>query len=48
MLSLIGKNGETLIQKGLVKIFIGGSLPTQRSLDLGMSPVLQTEIKIIN
>ena len=48
MLSIIGENGETLIQKGIVKIFIGGSLPTQRSLDLGMSPVLQTEIKITN
>jgi len=48
MLSMIGENGETLIQKGLVKIFIGGSLPTQRSLDLGMSPVQQTEIKITN
>jgi len=48
MLRMIGENGETVVKNGLVNIFIGGSLPTQRSLNLGMSPVLQSEIKITN
>ena len=34
--------------KGLVKIFVGGSLPTQRSIDLGMSAVQTKEVKIVN
>lgn len=48
MLSMIGENGEKLIQKGLVKIYVGGSLPTLRSLELGMSAVQQKEINILN
>lgn len=48
MLSMIGENGETVIKSGLANVFIGGSLPTQRSLNLGMSAALQTEITITN
>jgi beta-glucosidase len=46
MMSMTDGNGDMLLQKGNVKIFAGGSLPTQRSLDLGMSAVQQIEVKI--
>lgn len=46
MMSMFDENGDILIEKGNVKIFVGGSLPTQRSLDLGMSAVQQIEVKI--
>lgn len=48
MLSMIDENGKTVIKNGLVNVFIGGSLPTQRSLNLGMTPVIQCEVKITN
>jgi len=46
MMSMVDENGDMLIQIGNVKIFVGGSLPIRRSLDLGMSAVQQIEVKI--
>jgi beta-glucosidase len=46
MMSNFDNNGDEVLKNGKVQIFIGGSLPTQRSIDLGMSPVLHSEVEI--
>jgi len=46
MMSNFDNNGDDVLKNGRVQIFIGGSLPTQRSIDLGMSPVLHSEVEI--
>lgn len=46
MMSIVDMDGSTLLDPGVVKVFIGGSLPGQRSIDLGMSQVLQGEFVI--
>ena len=46
MMSNFDNNGDEVLKNGGVQIFIGGSLPTQRSIDLGMSPVLHSEVEI--
>lgn len=46
MLSLVNEDGEKVLNKGNYKLFAGGSLPTQRSLDLGAEKGLQVTLKV--
>ena len=39
-------DGETVLKKGNYTIYVGGSLPSQRSLDLGSSKFTSTQINI--
>jgi beta-glucosidase len=48
LMSIIDNDGNELIESGTVTVFIGGSQPSKRSLDLGMSAVQQTQIHIVN
>ena len=41
MMSIVNNDGKTVLESGKVKIFIGGSLPDERSKQLGMSKVLE-------
>ena len=41
MMSIVNNDGKTVLEPGKVKIFIGGSLPDERSRQLGMSQVLE-------
>ncbi len=38
------KNGEEILRKGTYTVYVGGSLPSQRSIDLGASAGVQREI----
>ena len=46
MLATVNEAGESKIEKGEVKIFIGGSLPTKRSEELGATKPAETIITI--
>ena len=48
MLSVVDEQGNDKLESGKVKIFIGGSLPVQRSLELGMGKVAEGLIEIID
>ena len=37
MMSMVNEAGEKVLEKGKFKVYVGGSLPSQRSLDLGAS-----------
>jgi beta-glucosidase len=42
----VDENGEAILRKGNHTIYIGGSLPSQRSLDLGSNQFLKSVIKL--
>ncbi len=44
MLALINEKGESVFEPGAFKIFVGGSLPSKRSLDLGATQFVKEEI----
>jgi beta-glucosidase len=46
MLKLINEKGEKVLEKGEFKIFVGGSLPSQRSLELGAAQYLEGKISV--
>ena len=46
--SLVDENGMSFVPAGKVKINVGGSLPTARSLALGAAPGVNTEIEILS
>ena len=48
MLSIVDEQGNDKVDSGKVKVFIGGSLPVQRSLELGMGKVAEGLIEIID
>jgi beta-glucosidase len=48
MLSIIDEQGNDKPESGKVKVFIGGSLPVQRSLDLSMGKVMEGMIEIVD
>ena len=48
MFSIVDEEGNEKQEAGKVKIFIGGCLPVQRSLDLGMGKVSEGIIEIVN
>ena len=48
MLCIIDEEGHEKQESGKVKVFIGGSLPVQRSLDLGMGKVLDCTLEVVN
>jgi len=45
-MSVIDESGKSIINKGKVKIFIGGSLPISRSSDLGSASWLESSFLI--
>ena len=47
-LSLVDANGRSFVPAGKVKISVGGSLPTARSVALGAAPGVNTEIEILS
>ena len=47
-LSLVDANGKSFVPAGKVKISVGGSLPTARSLALGAAQGVNTEIEIVS
>ena len=48
LLSIVDEQGKDKAESGKVKVFIGGSLPIQRSLELGMGKVCEGIIEIID
>lgn len=46
MLTLVNEDGETLLEKGMFKIYISGSVPTERSLELGSAKYVQADLKL--
>ena len=48
MLSIVDEQGNDKPELGKVKVFIGGSLPVQRSYELGMGTVVQGIIEIVD
>jgi len=46
MLKLVNEKGEKVLEKGEFKIFVGGSLPAQRSLELGAAQYLEGKISV--
>jgi beta-glucosidase len=46
LLSLVNDKGESFVEPGKVKLSIGGSLPTQRNLDLGAPKGVETTLII--
>jgi len=46
LMSIIDNDGNELLESGTVSVFIGGSQPSKRSLDLGMSAVLKTKFEV--
>lgn len=45
-LAVVNKSGETVVNKGKHKIYIGGSLPIARSVELGASEPVSIEINV--
>lgn len=41
MMKMVNEEGKSVLEKGEFKVFIGGSVPSQRSLDLGAAPYLE-------
>ena len=48
VLSIVDEQGNDKMESGKVKVFIGGSLPVRRSLELGMGKVAEGLIEIDN
>ena len=46
MLEMIDKEGARTLERGKFTVFVCGSLPTQRSLDLGAANFLSAEFKV--
>jgi len=46
MLASINENGEEVWDKGAFRVFVGGSLPTQKSIDLGSPSYLSTDFRL--
>ncbi len=46
MFKMVNKNGDKVIEKGLYRISVGGSLPSERSLALGAPQFLQADLSI--
>jgi beta-glucosidase len=46
LLQLVNEKGDRILEKGVFKVFIGGSAPLQRSLDLGASQWLEKEFEV--
>jgi beta-glucosidase len=46
MLKLVNEKGEKVLEKGEFKIFVGGSLPSPRSLELGAAQYLEGKINV--
>ncbi len=46
MFKVVNEKGERVLDKGTFKVYVGGSLPTQRSLDLGASQFAETEVVV--
>ena len=45
-LMLVNNNGESVLEKGEFKIYVGGSVPSQRSVDLGAAAFLSGEVTV--
>lgn len=41
MMKMVNEEGKSVLEKGEFKVFVGGSVPSQRSLDLGAAPYLE-------
>ncbi|MEM9822702.1 MAG: glycoside hydrolase family 3 N-terminal domain-containing protein [Bacteroidota bacterium] len=41
MMEMVNAAGQSILEAGTFKAFVGGSVPSQRSLDLGASPYLE-------
>ncbi len=46
MLKVVNEEGKKVLEKGEFRISVGGSVPTQRSLDLGSPQYLQTVLTV--
>jgi len=46
MLMMVNDKGEKVLEPGTFTISVGGSLPTQRSVTLGASPVQKTTLTV--
>jgi len=44
MLELVNNNGESILEKGTFTIYLGGSLPSARSIELGSTKGLKTKL----
>lgn len=46
MLQLVNEKGEKVLEKGEFKVFVGGALPSQRSLELGAAKYLEGKLMV--
>ena len=46
MMALVNGSGERLVEPGRFRVFLGGSLPSGRSLELGAAPFLQGDFEV--
>ncbi|MCW2120735.1 glycoside hydrolase family 3 C-terminal domain-containing protein [Flavobacterium sp. 7A] len=42
----VDQNGKSMVRKGNYSLYVGGCLPSQRSIDLGANPCIKTNVKI--
>jgi CARDB. len=46
MMEMVNADGQSLLEAGNFKVFIGGAVPSQRSLDLGATPHLEATFEV--
>ena len=47
MLEIVNNDGDRVLEPGQFEIFIGGSLPIQRSADLGAAPFVSERLEVV-
>ena len=46
MMELVNDQGERVLEKGSFKVFIGGSTPSERNMELGLNPVQEASFTL--
>ncbi|MUP44964.1 glycoside hydrolase family 3 protein [Gramella sp. BOM4] len=46
MMELVNEEGKRVLEKGSFRVYIGGSTPSQRNIELGLSPVQQASFTL--
>ena len=46
MMELINEQGKPVLESGQFKVYVGGSLPSARSVELGASPFVETHFEV--
>ena len=46
MMELVNEKGERVLEKGTFKVYVGGSTPHERNVELGKKPVKSAEFQL--